>query len=233
MYVLWYSVSWVGDIFSYIRPDPSRDAVCGEGRMASAAGTWWIDVYQSMATAESSSSFVWWSTSVRDGVADGTAAEQWVPTNKQLTYLATAPSLSKRPRFTFWTRQCALHTHKTTLCMMSQLQPNSTRVTDTSAICWDEGRFRRLPIQHDWEDISADSSYSNTTVYYGIHERNECILVDSGVTNLIHDHRSCVDFTLEVEVNVVQYVHSSVNKPSVKRNSGLWDVYPLQTLLWR
>jgi len=24
-----------------------------------------------------------------------------------------------------------------------------------------------------------------------------------------------------------------VNKPGVKRNSGLWDVYPLQTLLWR
>jgi len=22
-------------------------------------------------------------------------------------------------------------------------------------------------------------------------------------------------------------------KPGVKRNSGLWDVYPLQTLLWR
>ena len=41
-------------------------------------------------------------------------------------------------------------------------------------------------------------SYSNTTVYYGIHERNECIPVDSGVTNLIHDRRSCVDFTLEV-----------------------------------
>ena len=42
--------------------------------------------------------------------------------------------------------------------------------------------------------------YSNTTVYYGIHKRSECILVDSGVTNLIHDRRSCVDlfFTLEV-----------------------------------
>jgi len=43
-----------------------------------------------------------------------------------------------------------------------------------------------------------DESYSNTTVYYGIHDRSECILVDSGVTNLIHDHRSHVDFTLEV-----------------------------------
>jgi len=40
--------------------------------------------------------------------------------------------------------------------------------------------------------------YSNTTVYYGIHERSECIPVDCGVTNLIHDRRSCVDFTLEV-----------------------------------
>jgi len=64
-------------------------------------------------------------------------------------------------------------------------------------------------------------SYSNTTVYYGIHERSECISVDSGVTNLIHDHRSCVDFTLEIEANVARYVHSSVNKPGVKCNSGL------------
>jgi len=45
--------------------------------------------------------------------------------------------------------------------------------------------------------------------------------VASGVTNLIHDRRSCVDFTLEVEANVARCVHSSVNKPGVKRNSGL------------
>jgi len=45
-------------------------------------------------------------------------------------------------------------------------------------------------------------------------------IVDSGVTNLIHDRRSCVDFTLEVEANVTQCVHSSVNKPGMKRNSG-------------
>ena len=38
--------------------------------------------------------------------------------------------------------------------------------------------------------------YSNTTVYYGIHKRSECIAVDSGVTNLIHERRSCVYFTL-------------------------------------
>jgi len=38
--------------------------------------------------------------------------------------------------------------------------------------------------------------YNNTTVYYGIHELSESIPVDSGVTNLIHDRRSCVDFTL-------------------------------------
>jgi len=44
--------------------------------------------------------------------------------------------------------------------------------------------------------------YSNTTVYYGIHESSECIPVDSGVTNLIHDCRSCVDFTFEVEASV-------------------------------
>ena len=70
--------------------------------------------------------------------------------------------------------------------------------------------------------VSARSvSYSNTTVYYGIHERSECIPVDSGVTNLIHDRRSCVDFTLEVGANVARCVHSSVNKPGVKRNSGL------------
>jgi len=45
--------------------------------------------------------------------------------------------------------------------------------------------------------------------------------VDCGVTNLIHDRRSCVDFTLEVEANVARCVHSGVNKPGVKRNSGL------------
>jgi len=63
--------------------------------------------------------------------------------------------------------------------------------------------------------------YSNTTVYYGIHKRSGCVPVDSGVTNLIHDRRSCVDFTLEVEANVARCVHSSVNKPGMKRNSGL------------
>ena len=63
--------------------------------------------------------------------------------------------------------------------------------------------------------------YNNTTVYYGIHERSECIPVDSGVTNLIHDRRSCVHFTLEDEANVAQYAHSSVNKPGLKCNSGL------------
>ena len=64
-------------------------------------------------------------------------------------------------------------------------------------------------------------SYSNTTVYYGIHKRSECIPVDSGITNLIHDRRSCVGFTLEVEANVARCVHSSVNKPGLKRNSAL------------
>ena len=76
--------------------------------------------------------------------------------------------------------------------------------------------------------------YSNTIVYYGMHKRSESIPVDSGVTNLIHDRRSCVDFTLEVRwmwLDVSTQVWS--NKPGVKRNSGLWDVYPLQTLLWR
>ena len=63
--------------------------------------------------------------------------------------------------------------------------------------------------------------YSNTTVYYEIHECSECIPVDSSVTNLIHDRRSFVDFTLEVEANVARCVQSSVNKPGVKCNSGL------------
>jgi len=62
--------------------------------------------------------------------------------------------------------------------------------------------------------------YSNTTVYR-IHEHSECIPVDCGVANLIHDRRSCVDFTLEIEANVARCVHSSVNKPGVKCNSGL------------
>jgi len=34
---------------------------------------------------------------------------------------------------------------------------------------------------------------------------------DSGVTNLIHDRRSYVDFTLEVEANVARCVHSSIS----------------------
>ena len=67
----------------------------------------------------------------------------------------------------------------------------------------------------------SERYYSNTTVYYGIHERSKCIQVDSGITNLTHDHRSCVDFTLEVKTNVARCVHSSMNKPGVKRNSGL------------
>jgi len=46
--------------------------------------------------------------------------------------------------------------------------------------------------------------------------------VASGVTNLIHDRRSCVHFTLEVRrMCMARCVHSSVNKPGVKRNSGL------------
>ena len=70
----------------------------------------------------------------------------------------------------------------------------------------------------------VDVIVTYTTVYYGIHKHSECIPVDCGVTNLIHDRRSCVDFTLEVDANVTRCVHSSVNKPCVKRNSGLRDV---------
>ena len=43
-------------------------------------------------------------------------------------------------------------------------------------------------VRHRIQFVSV-LSYSNTTVYYGIHERSECIAVDSGVTNLIHDCR--------------------------------------------
>jgi len=77
----------------------------------------------------------------------------------------------------------------------------------------------QLPANH----AGYTRRYSNTTVYCGIHERSECIPVDCGVrpTNLIHDRRSCVDFTLEVEANVARCVHSSMNKLGVKRNSGL------------
>ena len=60
---------------------------------------------------------------------------------------------------------------------------------------------------------SAMAEQGTTTLMYSI--------VDSGVTNLIHDRRSYVDFTLEVEANVARCVHSSVNKPGMKRNSGL------------
>ena len=53
-------------------------------------------------------------------------------------------------------------------------------------------------IERKLYDHLCQISYSNTTVYYGIHKRSKCIPVDSGVTNLIHDRRSCVDFTLKV-----------------------------------
>ena len=71
------------------------------------------------------------------------------------------------------------------------------------------------------QSCSSLSCYSNTTVYYGIHKHRECIPVKSAVTNLIHGRCSCVDFTLEVEANVARCVHSSVNKPGVKSDSGL------------
>jgi len=61
----------------------------------------------------------------------------------------------------------------------------------------------------------CDTCYSSTTVYYGIQERSECIPVDSGVTNLIHDRR------IVVLISRLKSRHSSVNKPGVKRNSGL------------
>jgi len=65
---------------------------------------------------------------------------------------------------------------------------------------------RPIECGQEWIDDGL-TRYSNTTVYYGIHERSGCIPVDSGVTNLIHDRRSCVDFTLEVVANVARCVH--------------------------
>jgi len=53
-------------------------------------------------------------------------------------------------------------------------------------------------------------------------------MVDSGVTNLIHDRRSCVDFTLEVEANVARCVHSSVNKQA-RRETQQWVMRRLPT----
>jgi len=62
--------------------------------------------------------------------------------------------------------------------------------------------------------------YSNTTVYYGIYERGECIPVDSSVTNLIHDRRSCVDFTLEV-IECGSMCPLKREQARRERNSGL------------
>jgi len=45
-------------------------------------------------------------------------------------------------------------------------------------------------------DIGPRKQISYITVYYGIHKRSECIPVDGGVTILIHDHCSCIYFTL-------------------------------------
>ena len=60
------------------------------------------------------------------------------------------------------------------------------------------GTINRGLIDDSAAALANDSSYSNTTVYYGIHEHSECFPVHCGVTNLIHYRRSCVDFTLEV-----------------------------------
>jgi len=48
--------------------------------------------------------------------------------------------------------------------------------------------------------------------------RSECIPVDSGLANLIHDCCSCASFTLgrsPVDANVAGCLYSSVNKPGV------------------
>ena len=83
------------------------------------------------------------------------------------------------------------------------------------------GSSAEMQTAHCPVSAAGEICYSNTTAYYGIQERSKCIPVDSGVTNLIYDRRRWADFTLEVEANVARCVHSSMNKPGVKRNSGL------------
>ena len=108
---------------------------------------------------------------------------------------------------------------------VQQTDRQTDRQTDTdrciTLTIMDAASVTNLSLKRCSTRRREERCYSNTTVYYGIHERSECILVDSGVTNLIYDRRSCVDFTLEVEANVARCVYSSVNKPGVKRNSGL------------
>ena len=60
--------------------------------------------------------------------------------------------------------------------------------------------------------------YSYTTVYCGIRESSVFHIVDSGLTNLIHDRCSCTLFTLSSVSSIAcsrlaGCVHSSVNKP--------------------
>jgi len=69
--------------------------------------------------------------------------------------------------------------------------------------------------------------YSNTTVYCGIHERSECIPVDSGITNLIHDRCSCVYFTLGSRDECGWMCPLKFEQARHKRDSGLWDVNSL------
>ena len=52
-------------------------------------------------------------------------------------------------------------------------------------------------------------------------------IVDCGVTNLIHDRRSCVDFTLEVEANVARCVHSK--REQARRETQQWVMRRLPT----
>ena len=81
--------------------------------------------------------------------------------------------------------------------------------------------------------LAKQISYSNTTVYYKIHESSECISVDCGVTNLIHDRRSCVDFTLEVRRMWLDVSTQAWTSQAWYATVGYETFYPLQTLLWR
>jgi len=123
-------------------------------------------------------------------------------------------------------------THHAALITSPKSKPLTPTFNPKQAVVMTHTHMQKFQVPNS---VSAkERCYSNTTVYYRIHEHSECIPVDCGVTNLISWlSYSCVDFTLEVKANVARCVHSSVNKPGVKHNSGLWDVYPLQTLLWR
>ena len=80
-------------------------------------------------------------------------------------------------------------------------------------------QLREKHLQDNRNTCACQTRYSNTTVYYGMHEYREYIPVDSGVTNLIHDRRSCVDFTLEVRR---MWIDVPLKREQAKRETQQW-----------